>query len=676
MKKLNLNKGLAAFAAILISCSAMNGQNVVVPNDIIPNNSANSLVEGWRLTSVGNSTGSLVAVADLSIPADFGPHSIHTTRPGGEGLNRSFLGYYRAGKVLSDVQEFSWNAFADPSSPGNDSYLNIFITNGTQFARVVYNPTLVKGVWQKYTYSSSAPTGNLIMRTGGDVFNISQADLIANYGTWMIYNHPNSISMEGAGNFLGGITIISGSSSPSQMQTHTYDGVTVKFTGEDSSYFDFVNEVVVPPSGCSAVEVMSYNVTKRNDGSDLLSTRTISANALGAPQNSDVAVDESMLNFVALGFGGSIVLRLSGPVTNGPGNDLRIVETTYGASSQNCLRYPERVQVYVSQDGCNWVYTSTGCQDVDIDFGPLNWAEYVKLVDVSPIDGVFENQIADGYDVDGIICLNGPELNPVMQDLGALYAVDYSDWNQGLRKNNTPVAGARSNPLMTLGAPQNTNTVNFAALGFGGSIILKLGYVVFDKPGNDLQLTETSFGNPSCASYPERALIEVSLDKITWISLGIYCLDAGIDFSTGGAIAVQYVRIQDRSARTSFSGTADGYDIDGLSVLQPGCSPVSDARLAVIEDDISTADEIGMLGVSPNPFKSEVALDIVSGSVNEQMLIRVMNITGQIVFSSSINIASNTSLKHILDLSILNAGMYFISVESKNSKETLKVIKQ
>jgi len=676
MKKLNLNTGFAAFAAILISCSAMNGQNVVVPNDIIPNNSANSLVEGWRLTTVGNSTGSLVAVADLSIPADFGPHSIHTTRPGGPGLNRSFLGYYRAGKVLSDVQEFSWNAFADPSSPGNDSYLNIFITNGTQFARVVYNPTLVKGVWHKYTYSSSTPTGNLIMRTGGDIFNISQADLIANYGTWTIYNHPNSINMEGAGNFLGGITIVSGSSSPSQMQIHTYDGVTVKFTGEDSRYFDFVNEVVVPPSGCSAVEVMSYNGTKRNDGSDLLSTRTISANALGAPQNSDVAVDESVLNFVALGFGGSIVLRLSGPVTNGPGNDLRIVETTYGASSQNCLRYPERVQVYVSQDGCNWVYTSTGCQDVDIDFGPLNWAEYVKLVDVSPIDAPYENQIADGYDVDGIICLNGPELNPVMQDFGALYAVDYSDWNQGLRKNNTPVSGARSNPLMTLGAPQNTNTVNFASLGFGGSIILKLGYVVFDKPGNDLQLTETSFGNPSCASYPERAFIEVSLDKITWISLDIYCLDAGIDFSTGGAIAVQYVRIQDRSALTSFSGTADGYDIDGLSVLQPGCSPVSDARLAVIEDDISTADEIGMLGVSPNPFKSEVALDIVSGSVNEQMSIRVMNITGQIVFSSSVNIASNTSLKHILDLSMLNAGMYFISVESKNSKETLKVIKQ
>ena len=677
MKHLNLRTGMTAFAALVLSCSAIQAQNVVVPDDIIPNNEANAAVEGWRLTSVGNSESSLVAVADFSIPANFGPHSVRATRPGGPLLNRSFLGYYEAGHTLSQLQRFSWNRYSEPSA-GTDSYLNIFITNGQQIATVVYVPNVIVGSWNEFTFNSSAPIGDLILRMGGDIFNISYSDLIANFGAWMIYDHPNTFSPGFTGDYLGGIVMVNGSSSPSQAQTHSYDGVTVKFAGEDSKYFDFVAPGVEPPAGCSAVEVISYAPAKRNDGTDILPTRMDPSEALGAPQNSDVAVDEANVNFVALGFGGTLVLRLSGPVTNGPGDDLRIVETTYGASSQNCIRYPERVQVYVSQDGCNWVYTETGCQDVNIDFGPLDWAEYVKLVDVSPINGVYNNQIADGYDVDGIICLNGPELDPVMQDLGALYAINFSDFNQGNRKNGTDVVMARSNPALALGAPQMTNTINFVALGFGGSIVLKLGYAVFDKPGFDLQLTETSFGNPVCVSYPEEANVEVSLDKVTWIPLGLYCLDAPLDFAIGGAIAVQYVRITDHSALSSFNGSADGFDIDGLSVLQPGCTNEGgvDQKLASIEDDIITLDETGMLSVSPNPFKSNVALEMVSGPDAEQMIIRVMNVTGQVVYNSNVNVASNTSLIHTLDLSALNAGMYFISVESKNSKETLKVVKQ
>ena len=675
MKHPNLRTGIAAFAALILTFSTIKAQNVVVPNDIIPNDQANALVDGWRLNSVGNSTSSLVAVADFSIPANFGPHSVRAKRQGGEGINRSFLGYHEAGHTLSQLERFSWNRYSEPSI-GTDSYLNIFITNGQQIATVVYVPTVIIGSWNEFTFNSSVPIGNLIFRGGGSIFNISYSDLIANYGTWTIYNHPNTFTPTFTANYIGGIVMVNGSSSPSQAQTHSYDGVTVKFAGENSKYFDFVAPGIEPPAVCSAVEVMLYDPKKRNDGTDILPSRMNSSNALGAPQNSDIAVDEANLNFVALGFGGTLVLRLSGPVTNGPGDDLRIVETTYGTSSGNCRRYPERVQVYVSQDGCNWVYTETGCQDVDIDFGPLSWAEYVKLVDVSPIDGVYNNQIADGYDVDGVICLNGPQENPVMQDLGALYAVDYSDFNQTLRKNGTAVPAPRSNPMRALGAPQNTNTINFVALGFGGSIVLKLGYVVFDKPGNDLQLTETSFGNPLCPQYPETARIEVSLDKNVWTDLGDYCLDATIDFAVGGAIAVQYVRITDRSPIGSFNGSADGYDIDGLTVLQPGCSPtISSNKLAAIEDDITTADEIGVMSIFPNPFNLNVTLDIVSGSDAEQMLIRVMNVTGQIVYTSNVNVSPNTSMKHNLDLSILSTGMYFISVESNNGKETFKVVK-
>jgi hypothetical protein len=428
------------------------------------------------------------------------------------------------------------------------------------------------------------------------------------------------------------------------------------------------------PQGCYAIEVVEFNQAKRNDGNDVLATRSDPNKALGAPENSDVATPESENNYVALGFGGSITLKMSGPIANGPGDDFRVVETTYGTMAGNCNRYPERIQAFASQDGCNWVYVGEGCQDVNLDLGPLDWALYIKLVDISPIGAAYNNQVADGYDVDGIICLNGFKENPVIQDLGADYAMEVTAFKQGKRKNGTDVVLNRSNPNQALGAPDGTDVINFVALGFGGSITLKLGYVVFDKEGDDLQIIETSFGNPACASYPERALIEVSLDNVTYFNLGEICLDGAVDFAVAGATAVQYVRITDRSMASKFGGTADGYDVDGVVVLQPGCGVEEGER--VIGDNIWVADETTSFDAYPNPFKNIVNLDIVTGGDAEQMNVKVMNIAGQVVYTTNVNVASNSRINQTLELSSLTPGIYFISMETKNGVETQKLIKQ
>jgi len=432
-------------------------------------------------------------------------------------------------------------------------------------------------------------------------------------------------------------------------------------------------EYIIPEPGCYAIEVVDFDQKKRNDGSDIPMARSMATNALFAPQNSDVAVNEANANFVSLGFGGSITLKMSGPIANGPGADFRVVETTYGASSGNCARYPERIQAFVSQDNCNWVYAGEGCQDVELDLGPLNWALYIKLVDISPIGASYNNDIADGYDVDGVICLNGFEENPIVQDLGANNAMEVANFEQGKRKNGTDVVMNRSDENQALGAPQGNDQINFVSLGFGGTITLKLGYVVFDKPGDDIQIVETSFGNPSCGAYPEQAEVEVSLDDVNYFSLGVICLDGSVDFAVGGATAVQYVRITDRSAASNFGGSADGFDVDGIVVLQADCNTDNTARLVV--DNTWTADETALLEVYPNPFNNIVNLGIETSSVNEQINVRVMNIAGQVVYTENVNVASQTKLVKAMDLSELTSGIYFISVESNNGKEVHKLIK-
>jgi hypothetical protein len=317
------------------------------------------------------------------------------------------------------------------------------------------------------------------------------------------------------------------------------------------------------------------------------------------------------------------------------------------------------------------------CQDADFDLGSLAWAQYVKLQDISPVDGIYIGPTAglvtngDAYDVDGIMCLNGYEENPVPAavTVGADEVVSYT---QGLRKNGTPITAARTNAANALGAPQGTDVINFVSLGFGGSIVLKYNYVIFDNPAaNDLMITETSFGNPSCASYPEKAEVEGSLDGVNWTSLGEVCLDGQIDISAAGAI--QYLRITDRSAASSFGGSADGYDVDGVVVINSLCAPTATGRFS---DNVTTPNEVVGLEVFPNPFQDETIVAISAGELDNTANLVITNFLGQVVKTEKVSIAASAVTNHYVNFSGLKSGVYFIAVETNTGREVAKVVKQ
>ena len=420
------------------------------------------------------------------------------------------------------------------------------------------------------------------------------------------------------------------------------------------------------PTTCYAEEVVSFFQQKRNDGSTIDSIRSNPEKALGMPEGNDTE------NFVSLGFGGELTLKFGSPIKNGEGNDVRVVESTFGNIA--CNRFPERIRAFASQDGCNYVYLGERCQDADFDLGMLGWAQYIKLVDVSPVDAPYQGTpIADAYDVDGVMCLNGFEANPEMAPVagGADSVINYTP---GMRKNGTPVPAARANAENALGLPQGTDVVNFVALGFGGSIILKFNYVIFDNPTeSDLQIVETSYGNPACNAYPERAEVEGSLDGVNWVSLGLICQDGQIDITSAGTI--QYVRITDRSAFSTFSGSADAFDLDGVVVINNNCGNTTD-NTARWSDNTTTADEVMVAEVFPNPFQNDLNLLISTGSQDNQATITVSNYLGKLISSEKINVASSSSVQHPLNVAQLSKGVYFISIETNSTKEVLKVVKQ
>jgi len=157
-------------------------------------------------------------------------------------------------------------------------------------------------------------------------------------------------------------------------------------------------------------EVCDFNQGLTNTGTNVPLIRSNPNKSLGIPQNIDI--DNGVANFVSLGFGGNITLKLQNPMEVLPTTTLSIYETTYGYN--NCNSYPEKAEVYVSKNNLNYFLLGATCLNsntiFDVKQSGLDTIQYVKIVDISdPSKFSHFNFVSDGYDLDGIeVFNNGP----------------------------------------------------------------------------------------------------------------------------------------------------------------------------------------------------------------------------------------------------------------------------
>lgn len=112
--------------------------------------------------------------------------------------------------------------------------------------------------------------------------------------------------------------------------------------------------------------------------------------------------ENRIFNFVSLGFGGELVLEVNRPFLDQSGADFKVVETTFGWKGLPCYWYPEKAEIFASKFGVEFVSLGEVCLDGEVDLadGKLDWAQFIKIVDIS--DKYRFSKWADGYDVDGI----------------------------------------------------------------------------------------------------------------------------------------------------------------------------------------------------------------------------------------------------------------------------------
>ncbi len=301
---------------------------------------------------------------------------------------------------------------------------------------------------------------------------------------------------------------------------------------------------------CFAHRVISAEQGNRKNGTAVLDERSDIDAVLGVPQNDDT------LNFYSLGFGGEMVVEFYPFIMNVPGDDVAITETSFNNPLD--ANYPESANVYASFDGNDWVLLGSATLDESFDLGSLDFARYIKIVDTS--NPANFGGTADGYDIDGISAIECGFPEPV-----TCYAHQIVSVNQGLKQNDTPVDANRSNPLTVLGAPQNDDTLNFYSLGFGGEMVVAFDLPILNVSGDDVVLTETTFGNRSYESYPETAAVFASQNGVGWVFLGFAEHDASFDL--GSLSWAQYIKIVDISETDAFGPLDDAFDIDALEGL-------------------------------------------------------------------------------------------------------------
>jgi len=444
--------------------------------------------------------------------------------------------------------------------------------------------------------------------TVDDLNNINGAGILAD-GTIIVANAGST-----AFNLIDPIT--------ANISATTYEAGIVFENGDIAAGCVSSDESGIPGTECYASEVLLY----APEGT-IPADRMDPTKALGEPQR------DNTLNFVTLGFNGTLILSMDGQAQALPGvDDLEVVETTFG--NKTCSNFEERADVYVSQqvvsdpddiDDSQFVYVGQSCTngaffDVFEETG-FSYFTLVKIVDVTPEAAQLPGR--DGYDVDGVVALNGCEeffsFTP-----GDCFASEMIEYVQGIRSNGGALASNRTNPTKALGEPERTDENVFVTLGYGGSITLGFNGIVPNLAGDDLEFVETSFGNSGCEVYPEYADVYVSQDGVNFLFAKTICKsDPFVDISDAGPLPfITAIKLVNNDELTT---TFDAYDLDGVVAihncseeeLNPGPVMLQSQALVTLE-------------TFPNPSIGPVNIEFMSSK--EQLLtVEVIDMNGRVV---------------------------------------------
>ncbi len=188
----------------------------------------------------------------------------------------------------------------------------------------------------------------------------------------------------------------------------------------------------------------------------------------------------------------------------------------------------------------------------------------------------FAGTIIDHTEDENAVENDGDQVDPARRDVTAVETIaDYANFD-GKEGDDWKV-----DPL------------DFYSLGIGGFITYEFtDKVVFDQSGPDIGIYEIT-GGLATEQSKEAVLVEVSQNGTDWVDLGVYVGDAAIDISSAGLPYVKYIRLTDQSQGVQGSN-GDGYDVDGIVILQGSCGDEPrECTVTILSDNTAMVEEKG-----------------------------------------------------------------------------------
>ena len=107
------------------------------------------------------------------------------------------------------------------------------------------------------------------------------------------------------------------------------------------------------------------------------------------------------------------------------------------------------------------------------------------------------------------------------------------------------------------------------------------------------------------------------------------------------------------------------YDLDG-----------SFAYSKTIQVNWNEEISIGKIKVFPNPFHEEVYINLTASNADSQSKLTLYDLTGKVLFEKVVSIEKGDITFRIDSTIPLSSGIYFLSLETNESKQVLKVVKE
>jgi hypothetical protein len=136
----------------------------------------------------------------------------------------------------------------------------------------------------------------------------------------------------------------------------------------------------------------------------------------------------------------------------------------------------------------------------------------------------------------------------------------------------------------------------------------------------------------------------------------------------------QYIKIQDASPLSSnkFNGSADGYDVDAVMVLNNGCG-TSSARLAQL-DNTTTPDASMSISAFPNPMEDYTIVNFEGLENDAEFKFQIMDAAGRVIRNNNIRV-STANPTYLFDASELARGIYQVLISNENGSYIVRLVK-